>query len=68
DLQLSLAQNGIGESQFRTIVGGVTDILWGNFWGAAENEQSMAALESVISASGIEQLPVLTPFKFSLFS
>ncbi|HDM8193799.1 TPA: hypothetical protein P0E30_005274, partial [Vibrio harveyi] len=68
DLQLSLAQNGIGESQFRTIVGGVTDILWGSFWGAAENEQSMAALESVISASGIEQLPVLTPFKFSLFS
>ncbi|MCS0109394.1 hypothetical protein NDJ40_08000, partial [Vibrio alginolyticus] len=68
DLQLSLAQNGIGESQFRTIVGGVTDILWGSFWGAAENEQSMAALESVISASGIEQLPVLTPFKFSLLS
>ncbi|MGU3796414.1 hypothetical protein [Vibrio diabolicus] len=51
-----------------TLVGGVTDILWGSFWGAAENEQSMVALENVISASGIEQLPVLTPFKFSLFS
>ncbi|MCG6305479.1 hypothetical protein K6U21_15040 [Vibrio vulnificus] len=28
----------------------------------------MVAFENVISASGIEQLPVLTPFKFSLFS
>ncbi|GHZ29835.1 hypothetical protein VCSRO29_3470 [Vibrio cholerae] len=64
----SLAQNGVGESQFRTIVGGTTDILWGSFWGAAENELSMAALENVISASGLEQFPVLTPFKFSLFS
>ncbi|WP_253184461.1 hypothetical protein [Vibrio harveyi] len=31
DLRLSLAQNGIGESQFRTIVSGVTDILWSSF-------------------------------------
>ncbi|EGQ8241618.1 hypothetical protein ACUT8K_000496 [Vibrio parahaemolyticus] len=68
DLLNTLTLSGVSEYQFRSILGGIIEILWGSFWGAAENEQSMVALENVISASDLEQLPVLTPFKFSLFS
>lgn len=63
-----LSSNGIKEYQFRVLVSGVTEILWSSFWGAADNEGSLKYLKSVISVSGLEELPALTPFKFSVFT
>jgi hypothetical protein len=58
----------IEESRFRNIVGGLVEILWGSFWGAAENELSFEALSTVLSSSKLEVFPTLTPFKFSRYS
>lgn len=58
----------IEESRFRNVVGGLVEILWGSFWGAAENELSFKALSTVLFSSKLEKLPALTPFKFSLYS
>lgn len=56
------------ESDFREMVGGVVEILWGSFWGAANDELSMRCLETVLKRSKVLCLPPLTPFKFSRFS
>ncbi|WP_210330685.1 hypothetical protein [Aliikangiella sp. G2MR2-5] len=63
-----LNKSGIDETQFRRMVEGVIEILWGSFWGAAEHELSMKALEAVLLTSNVSELPALTPFKFSLFT
>jgi len=62
-----LADCGIDESCFRSLLTGLVDILWSSFWGAAEDNLSLHALESVLRASRLEAYPVLTPFKFSQF-
>jgi hypothetical protein len=68
DLIAILAQRNISESKFRTVIEGVTEILWSSFWGAAENEASINDLEKVLLVTNVQKLPTLTPFKFSLFS
>jgi len=68
ELLKALNEAEIEESRFRNIVAGLIEILWGSFWGGAENELSMEALTTVLISSKIDQLPALTPFKFSLFS
>ena len=64
----ALASSSIEETQFRSVVSGTVEILWGSFWGASEDDASFNSLISVIKASGLEQYPVLTPFKFSVFT
>ena len=63
-----LVKRGISEHRFRNIVGSLTEILWSSFWGAAEDESSIKFLRNVIYSCKIEPLPVLTPFRFSLFT
>lgn len=63
-----LNSKGIEEYKFREIVSGIVEMLWGNFWGAANFELTNKALSEVIRVSKINDLPPLTPFKFSLFS
>ncbi len=58
---------GIEESVFRTIISGPVEILWGSFWGAAEDDLSLTDLNNTIEASRLPTLPILTPFKFSRF-
>lgn len=62
-----LADYGIDESCFRSVLTGLVYILWGSFWGAAEDDLSLNSLASVLRASRLEAYPVLTPFKFSQF-
>ena len=62
-LELSSAD----QSNFRAVVSGTVEILWSSFWGAAEDEVSNQALNSVIQSSRLKYYPVLTPFKFSTF-
>ena len=68
ELMLQLETIGLSESLFRNVVSGPVEILWGSFWGAAENDSSHNVLAETIRSSGLEQLPVLTPFKFSVFN
>lgn len=68
ELLIELESRGISETRFRDIVSGLVEILWSSFWGAAENEFSLEALRNVLASSKVERLPVLTPFKFSLYS
>ena len=68
ELNLLLSESCINEFRFREIVGGIVEILWGSFWGGCENEQSLNSLNKVIEHSSIQDLPNLTPFKFSKFS
>jgi len=62
-----LVRSEVNESNFRRVVAGTVEILWGSFWGAAEDEQSYESLVSVLNSSGLERNPVLTPFKFCTF-
>lgn len=64
----ALSAINIEESRFRNVVGGLVEILWSSFWGAAENELSLKSLSNVLSSSQLEKFPTLTPFKFSLYS
>lgn len=64
----TLASASIEEGNFRLVVGGTVEILWGSFWGAAEDDASFNSLNSMIQASGLKQYPVLTPFKFSVYA
>jgi hypothetical protein len=68
EVLFSLEEAKIDEFRFRNIVNGLVEILWGSFWGAAENELSLKALSTVLSSSKLEKLPTITPFKFSLYS
>lgn len=63
-----LSEHGIDEDDFREIVAGVVEILWGSFWGEAEDELSHRSLVNVIRKCKVEEAPSLTPFKFSRFS
>jgi len=63
-----LEQGQVEESKFRDIVGGLVEILWGSFWGASENEQSLKSLSIVLNSANLDTYPPLTPFRFSLFS
>jgi hypothetical protein len=62
-----LEKNDICGNKFRSLIEGAVEILWSSFWGAAQNERSYESLHDVIVKSGVEKLPVLTPFRFSLF-
>ena len=68
ELNLLLSESRVNESRFRKIIGGIVEILWGSFWGGCENEQSLNSLNIVIEQSSVQDLPNLTPFKFSKFS
>ncbi len=68
ELEASLKSAGIEEYKFHELVAGIVEMLWGNFWGAANNELANKSLSEVIRVSKVEKLPSLTPFKFSLFS
>ena len=68
EIKSQLIQAGIDEDTFIDIVSGVVEILWSSFWGATENELSHQTLCNVIRDSKIEELPPLTPFKFSRYS
>lgn len=68
ELASVLESASLEESEFRQIVEGVVEILWASFWGAAEDELSIQALQTVIKRSNMSHLPSLTPFKFSRFS
>lgn len=59
---------GLDERKIREIISNTVEVLWGSFWGAAEDNQSFKALIGCIESSGLVKLPVLTPFKFSTFS
>ncbi len=67
-IESTLSHAQVDESKFRIIVEGVVAILWGSFWGAAEHEQSLRSLISVVTLSGTAESPILTPFKFSRFA
>ena len=67
NLMVCLSSLNISESAFRRIVFSLVEILWGSFWGAAEDELSMSSLRTIIIACQPDDYPVLTPFKFSLF-
>ncbi len=62
-----LKNTSIKDYQFRSIVAGVVEILWGSFWGASENDLSLQALKAVLNLTNTSNLPSLTPFKFSKF-
>lgn len=62
------SEHHIDENDFREMISGIVEILWGSFWGGAEDELSFSALQNVIKVSRLENLPALTPFKFSQFS
>ena len=62
-----LDASGIDESEFRDIISGIVEILWGSFWGKAEDEVSYNCLQNVLKAAKPTTLPPITPFKFSLF-
>ncbi|MGO2478530.1 MAG: hypothetical protein ACTH7Q_09230 [Pseudoalteromonas sp.] len=68
ELETLLSKADISEPRFHKIVASVVGILWGSFWGACEDEQSLDSLATVVELSKIEYLPNLTPLKFSLFS
>lgn len=70
ELLNELELRGLCEHRFRNIVGSLVGILWSSFWGVSEDEFSLKNLRNVISSCKIEPLPlpVLTPFRFSLFS
>ncbi len=62
-----LEQRGIGAHGFAKAIGGLVEILWGSFWGAAEDNGSLKALECVVAHAHSGPLPPLTPFRFSRF-
>ena len=68
EIQTLLSEYNIDEYRFRRIISGIVEILWGNFWGGSEDELSLQHLYEVIKFSQVENLPTLTPFKFSRFS
>jgi len=68
ELESVLESANVDQTTFREIVSGVVAILWESFWGGSEDELSLQALNNVIKASKLSELPRLTPFKFSRFS
>ena len=67
-LKAQLCLANLDESRFREIVSALIEILWGSFWGAAEDDLSLRALEAVILLTKVSVLPPLAPFKFSRFA
>lgn len=63
-----IALAGVPEKQFRTLVSGVVEILWGSFWGAASDKLSFESLRTVVVQVESALLPSLTPFRCSRFS
>ena len=63
----SLNYANIKESSFRVVVSSVVEILWGSFWGEAEDELSLNCLSELIQATNPNSLPAVTPFKISKF-
>ncbi|OAI22394.1 MULTISPECIES: hypothetical protein [Methylomonas] len=63
----NLEAKGVSEQSFRDIVSGVVEILWGNFWGAPDDDGSFRMLRQVVEAAKVDPLPSITPFKFSRF-
>lgn len=66
-LAAQLEARGIGIHGFATAVGGLVEILWGSFWGAAEDDGSLKALQCVVAQTHTGLLPPLTPLRFSRF-
>ncbi|BCO17636.1 hypothetical protein KUC3_04930 [Alteromonas sp. KC3] len=64
---LSLNNANIEETDFRKIVSPIVEILWGSFWGEAEDELSLNCLSELIQRITPNSLPALTPFKISKF-
>jgi hypothetical protein len=62
-----LKEADIDEIVFRSFVSSIVEILWGSFWGAAENNQSFESFIKVMKYGNLSTFPVLTPFKFSKF-
>lgn len=67
EIQGFLSEYNVDEYIFRQIISGIVEILWGNFWGGSEDELSLQSLHDVIRFTQVENLPTLTPFKFSRF-
>ncbi|MCQ3827863.1 hypothetical protein HXX02_00235 [Microbulbifer elongatus] len=67
ELKELLDERNIEEQRFRNIVEGLVEIIWGSFWGASEDLVSLEAFHKSFKSSRVEQLPPLTPFKFSRF-
>ena len=57
----------VSENRFGAVVCSLVQILWGSFWGACEDEQSLACLREVVSRANVCKLPPITPFRFSQF-
>jgi len=67
-LKSLLMEASVSEAMFSSIVGSLIEILWGSFWGAAEDEVSYQCFRRVLMTCDVSKLPPLTPFRFSLFS
>ena len=67
-LKDSLMEANVSEAMFSRIVCSLIEILWGSFWGAAEDEASYQCFRTVLTTCNVSELPPLTPFRFSLFS
>ena len=63
-----LSSAEIDEPRFRDIISGAILVLWGSFWGEAEDESSFEHLKRVVYRAKVSTLPPLTPFRFLLFS
>jgi hypothetical protein len=68
DIISELEKVNIDEHKFRIIVGNLVEILWGSFFGASLDKQSLESLTIILKECNVNRLPILTPFKFSLFS
>lgn len=67
-LDRRLRDCGVGAHGFTNMIAGLVGILWGNFWGGADDGVSLEALRSVVAHARISDFPPLTPFRFSRFA
>lgn len=65
DLLADLQALGIDQDNFRNMVKGVSEMLWGNFYVGGIDEWSIEYLEVVLNASGLDTFPPIEPFTIS---
>lgn len=51
EMRAALSRASVSEDDFRTLVSAIVEILWGSFFGAADDEGSLAYLASIIAIS-----------------
>jgi len=61
DVEPVLAQQGIAPSEFRALVAGTVEIIWGSFYAASDNKGSLRDLANVIATCrqrGVQPPPI----------